>query len=178
MIAFLIKFKFKPVKGTIPSSNPSCRSCESLILIDFNFIIDVSSVKEPLSEKIIFEQRTNERINEIKNLINIKKEKIIFYDHHFCHMSSSYYLSSFNKKNKILGITLDGSGDNSSGKIYICQNGKFKKISETSRDASLGKIYSRVTKLLGMKPWEHEYKVMGLAPYANEKYYQKIYFNW
>ena len=25
-----------------------------------------------------------------------------------------------------------------------------------------------------MKPWEHEYKVMGLAPYANEKYYNKI----
>mgnify|MGYP001162582552 FL=1 len=132
------------------------------------------SKKPKKYQKIIFEQRTNERIKEIKNLINIKKEKIIFYDHHFCHMLSSYYLSSFNKKNKILGITLDGSGDNSSGKIYICQNGKFKKISETSRDASLGKIYSRVTKLLGMKPWEHEYKVMGLAPYANEKYFNKI----
>ena len=23
--------------------------------------------------------------------------------------------------------------------------------------------------LLGMKPWEHEYKIMGLAPYADQK---------
>ena len=125
-------------------------------------------------QKIIFEKRIKERKKIIKNLINIDDKKILFYDHHFCHMLSSYYLSPFNKKHKILGITLDGSGDNSSGKIFICNNGKFKKISETSRDASLGKIYSRVTKLLGMKPWEHEYKVMGIAPYANEKYYNGI----
>ena len=39
--------------------------------------------------------------------------------HTICHLSI---------KNKILGITLDGSGDNSSGKIYICQNGKFKNF--------------------------------------------------
>tara|TARA_Y100001935_G_scaffold212721_1_gene183316 strand:- start:16 stop:1131 length:1116 start_codon:yes stop_codon:yes gene_type:complete len=28
-----------------------------------------------------------------------------------------------------------------------------------------------------MKPWEHEYKVMGLAPYANQKYYKRIINN-
>lgn len=124
--------------------------------------------------KIIFEERTKERTNQIKKLIKIDERNIFFYDHHFCHMASAYYLSPFNKNNKILGITLDGSGDNSSGKIFIGHKGKFKKIAETSRDASLGKIYSRVTKLLGMKPWEHEYKVMGLAPYANEKHYNEI----
>ena len=34
--------------------------------------------------------------------------------------------------------------------------------------ASLGKIYSRITMLLGMA-WEHEYKLMGLAPYADNE---------
>ena len=135
----------------------------------------INDSKKPKKyQKIIFDQRTKERIHVINNLIKIPKEKILFYDHHFCHMASSYYLSPFDKKKKILSITLDGSGDNSSGKIYIGNNGKFKKISETSRDASLGKIYSRVTKVLGMKPWEHEYKVMGLAPYSSEKYFNKI----
>ena len=135
----------------------------------------ISDSKKPKKyQKIIFEQRTKERRKIIKNLINIDDKKIFFFEHHFCHMLSSYYFSPFNKRDKILGVTLDGSGDNSSGKIYICHDGEFKKISETSRDASLGKIYSRVTKLLGMKPWEHEYKVMGLAPYANEKYFDKI----
>ena len=135
----------------------------------------ISDSKKPKRyQKIIFEQRKTERKDLIKKLIKIPDDKILFYDHHFCHMTSSYYLSPFNKNNKILGITLDGSGDNSSGKVYLCHKGKFKKISETSRDASLGKIYSRVTKFLGMKPWEHEYKVMGLAPYANEKYFNRI----
>ena len=27
---------------------------------------------------------------------------------------------------------------------------------------------------MGMKPWEHEYKVMGLAPYADHKISDKI----
>src|SRR5437762_1079796 len=35
-----------------------------------------------------------------------------------------------------------------------------------SGQASLGSCYTLVTLLLGMKPGEHEYKVMGLAPYA------------
>ena len=32
-----------------------------------------------------------------------------------------------------------------------------------------------MTLLLGMKPNEHEYKVMGLAPYGKEKYSQQAY---
>ena len=77
-------------------------------------------------------------------------------------------------KKKTLAISLDGSGDNLSGTVYICKENKFNRISFTKRDASLGKIYSRVTALMGMKPWEHEYKVMGLAPYADHKISDKI----
>ena len=40
---------------------------------------------------------------------------------------------------------------------------------------SLGVLYSRTTMFLGMKPLEHEYKVMGLAPYCSEKYVEKSY---
>ena len=36
-------------------------------------------------------------------------------------------------------------------------------------------MYRYATLLLGMKPAEHEFKVMGLAPYANSKYGQKAY---
>ena len=32
-----------------------------------------------------------------------------------------------------------------------------------------------MTLLLGMKPNEHEYKLMGLAPYGKEKYSQDLY---
>src|SRR5215467_1597523 len=39
-----------------------------------------------------------------------------------------------------------------------------------SAPGSLGAFYSFVTLALGMKFGEHEYKVMGMAPYASEKY--------
>ena len=50
------------------------------------------------------------------------------------------------------------------------QNGEFSLIHE-AHNSLIGKFYSSVTLLLGMRPNEHEYKVMGLAPYASE--YQK-----
>ena len=92
-----------------------------------------------------------------------------FLDHHLCHVAASYYCSHFPKNKKVLAISCDGSGDNLSGSVYVCKNKDLKRIAYTNRSASLGKIYSRVTALLGFKPWEHEYKIMGMAPYGNYK---------
>ncbi|MDD5679972.1 MAG: carbamoyltransferase C-terminal domain-containing protein, partial [Candidatus Omnitrophica bacterium] len=75
----------------------------------------------------------------------------------------------------VLVLTLDGSGDGLCATVNIGEKGKLKRIAETKSDASLGKVYSRVTFLLGMKPWEHEYKIMGLAPYAEQKGVEKSY---
>ena len=90
-------------------------------------------------------------------------------DHHLCHVAASYYCSEFSKDKKVLAISSDGSGDNLSGSVYICKGNILKRIAFTNRAASLGKIYSRVTAFLGFKPWEHEYKIMGMAPYGNYK---------
>ncbi len=131
-------------------------------------------IKPKNYEKIIYEKRKEERQKEVIKTLNISVEKIKFYDHHFCHMLSSFYTAPFNNNKNILCITADGSGDNLSGTVYVYKNYEFKRIAVTKRDASLGKIYSRVTALMGMKPWEHEFKVMGLAPYSNPVYLTKI----
>ncbi len=119
-------------------------------------------------EKKIFNIRKEERINDLIRVTNCDSSKIFFLDHHSCHLYAAYFCSPFvNSKNKILGITADGSGDNISATVSVINKGSIKTISKSSRHASLGKIYSRITMLLGMKPWEHEYKVMGLAPYSS-----------
>ena len=41
-------------------------------------------------------------------------------------------------------------------------------MASTSWDHSLGTIYSWITFNLGFVPLEHEYKLMGMAPYAYE----------
>ena len=39
----------------------------------------------------------------------------------------------------------------------------------------IGTLYKFITLLLGMKPSQHEFKVMGLAPYASEYEINKAY---
>ncbi|UCE84932.1 MAG: hypothetical protein JSU66_11305, partial [Deltaproteobacteria bacterium] len=49
---------------------------------------------------------------------------------------------------------------------WALRDGRLEHVERVSFADSLGSIWSRVTRILGMKPWEHEYKVMGLAPYG------------
>jgi len=119
----------------------------------------------------LFEIRRKERIEESVNHLGIKIEKVEFVEHHRAHLTAAYYTApTLNPGKKILGLTCDGAGDNLCATVSICKDNNIDRISKTDRHASLGKIYSRVTYLMGMTPWEHEYKVMGLAPYSDPKY--------
>ena len=39
---------------------------------------------------------------------------------------------------------------------------------------SLGYLYAEVTKYLGLKPFEHEFKVVGMSPYGSDKDAERI----
>ena len=116
----------------------------------------------------LIKKRLEERKNDIIKDLNVSEDKIIVVEHHLAHAASAYFASPWYNHEKILILTCDGSGDGVSATVNIGEFGKITRVSKTENSASLGKIYSRITLLLGMKPWEHEYKVMGLAPYADE----------
>src|SRR5574338_1160530 len=87
-----------------------------------------------------------------------------FMDHHLCHASTAYYgLGKYDED--ILVITLDGDGDRRSGSIYMGHNGELRELESLKTKDSLGWLYSFSTFLFNMIPFEHEYKIMGLAPY-------------
>ena len=115
-----------------------------------------------------FETKLNNRKKNITNHLKIDEKKIIVVEHHLAHAASAYLASSWINDEEVLILTCDGSGDGICATVNIGQNGKISRIAKTQNNASIGKIYSRITLLLGMKPWEHEYKIMGLAPYADE----------
>ena len=117
---------------------------------------------------INFENQLNNRKKSIINHLGINENKITVVEHHLSHAASAYLASPWINDEEVLVLTCDGSGDGISATVNIGQNGKISRIAKTENKASLGKIYSRITLLLGMKPWEHEYKIMGLAPYADE----------
>ena len=116
----------------------------------------------------LFDIRTSERIDEVAAHLGIAAEKVHFVEHHLAHLAAAYFTApNVGPGRKVLGLTCDGAGDNLAATVSVCAGSKIERISETDRHASLGKIYSRMTYLMGMTPWEHEYKLMGLAPYAD-----------
>ncbi len=110
-------------------------------------------------------------LKQSKGLIN----KIIFLDHHSCHAYYAYF-SPKKTSQKCAIITLDSDGDGCNQTVWIPNqdNSKLIKVVSSS-ECEVARIYKFVTLILSMKPDEHEYKVMGLAPYAKYKYSEEIY---
>lgn len=110
------------------------------------------------------------RIQIVKDYLRIPRSKIVTQEHHSAHAFSALYGSGFIKKHKeFLVLTLDGEGDGLCATVNVVKDGVMKRISTTSNAYSLGLLYGEVTRYLGMKINEHEHKIMGLAPYAEEK---------
>ena len=118
-------------------------------------------------KKQIFDTRKRERISDVCTHLGVDKSKVSFVEHHTAHLAVAYYTAPDQHNGPVLGLTCDGAGDGISATVSICEGSKIERVSKTDRHASLGKIFSRVTMMMGMKPWEHEYKLMGLAPYAD-----------
>lgn len=130
----------------------------------------LAKVRRPLYElafKIIGGRTIRKHKEHIARYLKVPIEKVRSYEHHLAHAAAAYYESPYNQKDALV-LTIDGEGDLISASVNTVRNGKFKRLASTPSDASLGWIYYEITGFLGMKRNEHEYKVMGLAPYAKE----------
>lgn len=109
------------------------------------------------------------RFRVIVDHMGIPKEKIHIIEHHTAHAAAAYYGSPFagGDPQRVAVLTNDASGD---GLCATWNTGGPKGIdriaASPSAAGSLGSFYSLITLYLGMRQLEHEYKVMGLAPYA------------
>ena len=113
-----------------------------------------------------FELTERERLALVTDHLGLERSRIVAYDHHLCHAAAAYYGSPFAGE-RALVLTNDNAGD---GLCATVSTGRGTALvrheAVPSAPGSLGSFYSFVTLLLGMKFGEHEYKVMGLAPYA------------
>lgn len=90
-------------------------------------------------------------------------------DHHLCHAATAYYHRPWAEAATIL--TLDGAGDGICASVSVGSGTVIQLISQTPKYHSPADgLYSAITALLGMRPYEHEYKVMGMAPYGQAQY--------
>src|SRR6266704_105440 len=111
-----------------------------------------------------------ERFAFVTDHLGVPMDRIVCLDHHTCHAAAAYYGSGFEGREALV-LTNDNSGD---GHCATASTGKALALARhegtPSAPGSLGAFYSFVTLALGMKFGEHEYKVMGMAPYAGDKY--------
>src|SRR5260221_2942220 len=103
--------------------------------------------------------------NELKTVLPCEHPDALGFDHHLCHAAAAYF--GWGKMDEqVLVLTCDGAGDCACASVNIGKNGTLKTIARTEESHSVGAFFGKITYLLGMAPMEHEYKVMGLAPYA------------
>lgn len=100
---------------------------------------------------------------------NLGEAPIVHYDHHLTHAATAYYGLRQNPAERYLVLTCDGVGDNVCASVRIMSGNATEEVAVTSWENSLGALYSWVTYLSGFVPLEHEYKLMGIAPYASDR---------
>ncbi|WP_175924652.1 carbamoyltransferase C-terminal domain-containing protein [Burkholderia latens] len=91
---------------------------------------------------------------------------IEFVDHHTCHACAAYFARGRFDQAPCAVLTCDGQGDGASGAVFVGQGPALVEKCHIPRDDSVAQLYSYVTYMLGFVPLEHEYKLMGLAPYT------------
>jgi len=99
------------------------------------------------------------------------KGKITINEHHRSHAASSFLTSPFERA---LIVSIDGVGEHESTATWLGEGNELKKLAAVHFPDSLGLLYSVFTQYLGFRVNNGEYKVMGLAPYGEPKYVQRI----
>ena len=133
----------------------------------------------PYDESLIKDEKDHEgmiqaRLKHLTETLNISKEIVSVHDHHESHAYYGYISSPYRNDNSLV-YTMDGGGDNANGTVSIGEAGEPLNEISRSSNCNIGRMYRYATLLLGMRPADHEYKLMGLAAYNSEKYGKNAY---
>lgn len=99
------------------------------------------------------------------------KAKIRNIEHHRSHLASAFFASPF-EESAVLSI--DGSGDFTTTMIGVGKGTRIEIFDSVDFPVSIGLFYTAFTQFLGFPHYGDEYKVMGLAPYGEPKYTDKV----
>jgi len=103
--------------------------------------------------------------------IDIDRQKILIVPHHISHAASAFYASGFTTS---AILTFDGVGEWTTATIGKGDDLNLEITKEIKFPHSLGLLYSVFTAFLGFEVNDGEYKVMGMAPYGQPKYLDKV----
>jgi carbamoyltransferase len=94
--------------------------------------------------------------------------KTVHVEHHLAHIASSYFVSPFD--GLAAGFSYDASGDFASAMAARCEGTRIEVLDRVKLPDSLGFFYTALCQFIGFDQFGEEYKVMGLAPYGEDKH--------
>ena len=126
-----------------------------------------------------------DRLSNSKKVASIEKElaqisglteadfagKVKNIEHHRSHLASAFFASPFEEA---ACLSIDGSGDFSTTMTAIGKGNHLEVLQSVDFPHSIGIFYTAFTQLLGFPHYGDEYKVMGMAPYGEAKYVERL----
>ena len=97
--------------------------------------------------------------------------RFVFLEHHESHAASAFFPSPFEEA---AVLTMDGVGEWATASIAAGRGNHIEMLKELRFPHSLGLLYSAFTYFTGFRVNSGEYKLMGLAPYGQPIYKDRI----
>ena len=128
----------------------------------------LAAAREHLSRS----RKTESMISKLATICGQDESNVSFetinVEHHLAHIASAYYVSPFEELTA--GLSYDASGDFVSAMAARCEGSTIEVLDRVSLPHSLGFFYTALCQFIGFDQFGEEYKVMGLAPYGEDKY--------
>jgi carbamoyltransferase len=108
----------------------------------------------------------------LESELGVHKDRVLFCEHHLSHAAGAFLCSPFDEA---AILTVDGVGEWVTGTCGVGRGNEIRLTKQMQFPHSLGLLYSAFTAFLGFEVNEGEYKVMGMAPYGQPRYVDKVW---
>ncbi len=123
-----------------------------------------------IREKLFQKTLLRKELREFGSKFDSEK-RLLFAEHHQSHAASAFFPSPFDEA---AVLTIDGVGEWATTSVAVGRGSALEMLKEIHFPHSLGLLYSAFTYYTGFKVNSGEYKLMGLAPYGEPRFSQRI----
>ncbi len=124
-----------------------------------------------LKEKLFLKTLLKRTLAEIGECRPDELPPLLFTEHHLAHAASAFYPGPFDRA---AVLCLDGVGEWATTTAWLGEGSDLAPLWEIDFPHSLGLLYSAFTYYTGFRVNSGEYKMMGLAPYGEPRYVDRI----
>ncbi len=127
-----------------------------------------------MKEKLYLKSTLKKALSKLGRCPVKRLPQLLFSEHHQSHAASAFFPSPFEKA---AVLCLDGVGEWATTSAWFGKGQQLTPLWEIDFPHSLGMLYSAFTYYTGFKVNSGEYKLMGLAPYGEPRFVDRILDN-